>query len=324
MGDNFRLEPTIPALQNVQARLERERGANSENVREDERETLTRLALAHEIEQLADVLTRTAGAMRLSADSSTHMRDAGPQIGEVLACLFSVTTLLGMDLGEVYLTAVSDNCFRYPPRSVGTPCGRLLTIAGPSGSGKTTVARSLSREYATFIEDVSKNPHLEALRSGAPFDAYANQRWFLDQMGAFLRAARTDVPIVLDQDPAAIVRVYARMFHDEQRISGAQYRTLLLDLLRVESMLTRRNTRRAVVFLDAPAAVLRERAELRGDASVPPESWFDSVRHYFRELQSRVPAAPVIPTDELSSDEVVKTIRHILDATYYPPPAQGT
>lgn len=192
---------------------------------------------------------------------------------------------------------------------------RLIAIAGPSGSGKTTIVRALSQDHVALLEDIVENPHLDALLTGAPtFDAHANQRWFLDRVERFLGAANPQQTTVLDQDPGAIVRGYARLFLDQQQLSASAYRSLLLDLGRVELLAGRWRGGRVTIFLDAPAATLRRRAELRGDAKLPDEEWFRAVRGYFVELHAEVPASLVIATGDLTVEQTLEAVREAIAA----------
>lgn len=313
MTTEHSLDPTICELQEAQTAFDRARGFDFDAMNPGDAEKLTfaGLALCGEVGELANALKKAQRATWMGQDPTAHLKQAADEIGDVLAYLLKTATMLGADLADVYLTTMSDNCLRFPPRTAST--ARLITIAGPSGSGKTTVARALSADFATFVEEVIDNPHLDPLltNSGA-FDAHANQRWFLGRVEAFVEAANAEVNLVLDQDPSAIVRAYARMFRDEQQLSAGAYRSLLLELLRLESLLARWGGGRTVIFLDADAATLRERAQRRGDPALPPEKWFDSVREYFANLRAHVPTAHLVDTTNLSADEVVSQVRRVV------------
>ena len=110
--------------------------------------------------------------------------------------------------------------------------GEFVAIMGPSGSGKTTVCRSLADTWPAYLEDVEGNPYLQKLlERSSEFDAAGNQKWFLDRIGRFVKAAPAG-PVVLDQDPSAIVLAYSRMFFDVGKITECQYNSLLEELLR--------------------------------------------------------------------------------------------
>src|SRR5882672_1437875 len=94
-------------------------------------------------------------------------------------------------------------------RQEGSKQFKMMSVCGPSGSGKTTVCRALGNACQVYLEDVHDNPYLQKLLDGGgDFDAAANQQWFLDRIARFIEAAQ-DGPIVLDQDPAAIVLAYS-------------------------------------------------------------------------------------------------------------------
>lgn len=305
--------PSICELQEAQAEFDRGRGFDfdAKNRSEVERLSFAGLALCGEVGELANALKKAQRARWLGEDPAAYLKQAADELGDVLAYLLKTATLLGADLTDVYLTTMSDNCLRFPPRTSSR--ARLITIAGPSGSGKTTVARALSSDFEAFVEDVIDNPHLDPLLTNVGvFDAHANQRWFLGRVEAFVRAANPEVTVVLDQDPAAIVRAYARLFRDEEQLPPAAYRSLLLDLLHLEQLLARWGGGRTVVFLDASAATLRARVQHRGDPALPPEKWFDSVREYFATLRAHVPTAHFIDTSDLDADEVVEHVRNLV------------
>src|ERR1017187_5395609 len=110
-------------------------------------------------------------------------------------------------------------------RNVPTP---VLSICGPSGVGKTTVVTALANSYPTFIETTKGNPHLKGLLAGkTDFNAAANQEWFLRHIGLHISRARSRSPLILDQDPAAIVLAYSRMFLEDGKMTEGQYASLL-------------------------------------------------------------------------------------------------
>jgi deoxyadenosine/deoxycytidine kinase/NTP pyrophosphatase (non-canonical NTP hydrolase) len=304
--------PTLRVLQQLQEAFDCDRGLNFEQASSSELRMFSGLALAGEVGELANALKKAQRADWLGDDPELHIQRAIAETGDVLAYLLKLATSLGVDLTEVYLNTMSDNCLRFRPRAARVG-GVLLTIAGPTGSGKTTIARALSTDHPTLLEDVSNNPHLEALLTNNPkFNAYENQRWFLSRVEEFVGAADSNTTTVLDQEPLAIVRAYARMFRDTKQLSNDDYNSLLIDLLQLESRLARWTGGRTVIFLDAPAKVLRERAALRGDPAVPTDEWFENVRRYFADLRSHVPSPTVIATNDLSIPETVRVVHEAL------------
>ena len=114
----------------------------------------------------------------------------------------------------------------------------VLSICGPSGVGKTTVIKALANSYPAFFESTNGNPHLKSLLAGKPdFNAVANQKWFLRRIGRHISRANSRSPLILDQDPAAIVLAYSRMFLEDGKMTEEQYDSLLERLLRIEEKL---------------------------------------------------------------------------------------
>jgi deoxyadenosine/deoxycytidine kinase len=191
-----------------------------------------------------------------------------------------------------------------------------LSIFGPSGVGKTTTTKLLARNYSVFIETTEGNPHLEGLLTGkADFNAMANQEWFLNRVEKHIAGANPRLPLILDQDPAAIVLAYSRMFLDEGKISEAQYDLLLQRLLKIEEILQAWQSPRMVLFLDAPAEVLHERAlRCSGTSRTPPLEWFERVRGYFVELFPFFPNVFSVSTADLGPEQVVAKAKALIQS----------
>jgi len=183
----------------------------------------------------------------------------------------------------------------------------VLSICGPSGVGKTTVVVALANHYPTFIEATKGNPHLKNLLAGKTgFNAAANQEWFLRRIGRHISRANSRTPLILDQDPAAIVLAYSRMFLEDGNMTEVQYNSLLERLLKIEEKLHDWRCPRTVLFLDAPADVLRQRILQRwGKLRTPPLKWFERARNHFVKLFTCFPNAIAASTVELSPEQVV-------------------
>ena len=190
----------------------------------------------------------------------------------------------------------------------------LIAICGPSGAGKSTLVADLSTLYPVFSESTVGNPYLTALLEGqGKFDAVANQRWFLAQISAAIASADREMPLVLDQDPAAIVFVYSRMFRDEGLMSESEYASLVEMLIEVEHLMLGWRSPRISVCLDAHQEVLRYRVISRcGNIPTPPLDWFSTIREYFHTLFRRLPNPVYLSTSEFSADEVARTVRRKL------------
>lgn len=191
----------------------------------------------------------------------------------------------------------------------------VLSICGPSGVGKTTVAKALADTFEVFIETTKGNPHLEALLRGkADFNAAANQRWFLSRVGRHVAKANPKLPLVLDQDPTAIVLAYAKVFLDDRQMNEAQYEVLLKDLAKIEKMLQKWTSPRVVLFLDAPPTILYHRILRRsGKTKTPPLEWFERVRNQFVQLFPCFSNAFTISTEKYSPEQVTSHARAMIE-----------
>ena len=192
--------------------------------------------------------------------------------------------------------------------------GRILAIAGPSGSGKTTVARQLAATFCTYTEATEENPYLDKmLRGAADFDATANQQWFLQRIGEFISSAARKEHLVIDQDPAAIVHVYGRLFRDDNLIDNEQFNSLVSTLNDIEALMAQWENERHILLLDAPAEILHHRVQqARGKGLTPPLQWFANVRHCFLEFQALAPKAIVISTTDHGPVEIAQQGRELL------------
>jgi deoxyadenosine/deoxycytidine kinase len=191
----------------------------------------------------------------------------------------------------------------------------VLTVCGPSGAGKSSTVASLTSICPVFIETVEGNPHLNRfLERRKGFDAEGNQKWFLKQIERHIAGADPRSPVVLDQDPAAIVLVYSRMFMDEGGISKDQYALLLRQLLKIERALQRWRSPRRVLFLDAPADVLHKRVLGRlGASCTPPLQWFEKVRTRVQNLSTLFPHAVEASTVHRSLQQVISLATSLLE-----------
>lgn len=196
----------------------------------------------------------------------------------------------------------------------------LMSVCGPSGAGKTTVVQGLQQCCGVYVECATGNPHLQQLLNGAEdFDAAANQEWFLERVSEDLSRRDPRSPLALDQDPAAIVLAYARMFFDEGRMSEQEYVGLLTHLLEMEGVMRKWTTPRTVLCLDAPAAVLHERVQARsGRKQTPPIEWFSRLRDYFLEFFDQLPNAIRVSTVDHSLVDVVNQAKALLEARNKP------
>src|SRR5262249_25270470 len=140
-------------------------------------------------------------------------------------------------------------------------------------------------------------------------------RWFLGRVSRHVQRANRHMPLILDQDPAAIMLGYSHLFLEDGMITNNDYAALSDRLQMLEERLRDWHYPRTVIFLDAPPEVLHDRCEKRwGKTKTPPLAWFKQVRDRFRHLFSLFPSASRISTGKLSVDEMISQatakIRH--------------
>lgn len=182
----------------------------------------------------------------------------------------------------------------------------IIAISGPSGSGKTSVVRHLAETFPAYIESTAGNPYLSDLLAGrSQFNAYANQRWFLDRISDAVVNADVHMCFIIDQIPAAVVEVYAALFRDEDRIGEPDMNVLRRELEKIESEISLWAGGCFVLLLDASAEVLYHRAVSRAEGSpVPALAWFDEVRCRFLNVFQEGANVERLDTTNLSISEV--------------------
>ncbi len=192
---------------------------------------------------------------------------------------------------------------------------KIVSICGASGSGKTTICRLLSTTFSTYFEEARENPYLQKLLEGSgDFDAAANQQWFLRRITNFVEKA-DDWPIVLDQDPSAIVFAYAKMFYDNGQMTFKQLAHLTDELIAFEEDLRKARLARTVFYLHAPPEVLRKRVAQRENATpLPPMQWYQNISIYFERLIKDFPSVVRISSTEMTAEDIAAKIRLLLAA----------
>lgn len=170
------------------------------------------------------------------------------------------------------------------------------------------------------------------MRGADGSDVERSQRWFLDQVATFLDEASPHASVVVDQDPAAIVKVYGSYFAQAGRLSTRGMRRLERQLSSISALLGRWQGGYARVVLDAPASVLAARATSRVEKALGEarHSSFVEINHdgalslihprrtpavdWFTEIRKRFLAyavatrCPVIMTDDASVSVVVQRV----------------
>lgn len=190
----------------------------------------------------------------------------------------------------------------------------LLAIAGPSGVGKSTLVNALASHSPIFRETVEDNPYLPKLLAGRidQFDAAANQQWFLTKISGHIEKADPQLSLVLDQDPAAIVFTYSRMWLNGGHISQSAFSGLVESLIELENLAARWQSPRITLLLDAPAEVLHQRVSARDGKNTPPVDWFRKARTSFHELQPYFPNARTVSTVESTPSRIFQLALGIL------------
>jgi deoxyadenosine/deoxycytidine kinase/NTP pyrophosphatase (non-canonical NTP hydrolase) len=322
----LRRSPTLEELQRLHERFEQERGfdfarnGSGSSPGSDTDDFLHRveyatLAMAGEVGELANFVKKARRATWLGGDSQPGLEGARTEITDVLAYLLKLANLLDLDFTGEYLEKMSVNRLRFPAGGATGLVAPVVTVAGPPGSGKSSVVRVLSEQFEVHEERYEENPYLAALFDRdrrATFDAYSSQLWFLRDASDFLQERGPGTAIVLDQDPAAAVRVYGRHFMDESCLSRAEYHRLLIDLSEIEARIARWPGQRSLVLLDADSATLERRVIQRNPSMRLSRRVLEDLRRGFREFGHRVKPALCIATDDLSVEEVAVRVGGLL------------
>jgi len=194
----------------------------------------------------------------------------------------------------------------------------VLSIAGPTGVGKSTLVRRFAGRWPVYLELHHDNPFLPHVLSGARGDVVErSQRWFLEQAAEFVRGADPSRPAVLDQDPAAVVHVYAAEFLRQGRLDRAAYDRLRRDLAEIRSLFHSWAGGHRVVVLTAPPETLidrvarRTRAESRTDRVKAPTGWIEALCDSFESFARRA-RAPTVSTGDGDPDAVYAEVTRLL------------
>lgn len=315
MTNDFSGAVALDHLQKMQATFDRQHGFNffaATGSNHLTRAAFSSLALCGEIGELANQIKKAQRAAWLGEDATQHIAQAKLEVGGILAYLLKLSSDLELRLDETYLTTLSDNWLRFQIRDPSA-AGRVVCIAGPSGSGKSSIVKRLADfGVSTYVEDVAGNPFLKGLYDNShSFDAHASQHWFLEQIDSFVEGSVGSSTLVLDQDPAAVVRVYGRLLREDGRLSDDAYVSLLTMLLRLESRLGARQ-QRITVFLDADERTLRRRMVERGDLAAPTEAWLQRVRLSFAELNHSSPNSRLVNTEGREAGAIAIEIATLL------------
>jgi NTP pyrophosphatase (non-canonical NTP hydrolase)/deoxyadenosine/deoxycytidine kinase len=303
----------LSALQQFQQRFDRTRGfAPADSLNEIAELDFSILALCGETGELANSLKKFHRARWLGHRPRFPLDEIRDEVADVLAYLLKVCNSSGISLEIAYLEKMLVNSVRFP--AVESRGRRVITIAGPDGVGKTTIVRALASKSTVCVNDVSSAAKLFVASLEAPrLDSNENLAQSLEQVRTAVVQADTSRELLFDQDPLAITLCYARESFDRNRLSESAYVSLLLEGAAVELELGKWSGPRSIVFLDATASTLQTRTSHRGDSTVPPIDWFESVRSQFERLRTQIPGVCVIPTDSRSISQVLEEIEQKLE-----------
>jgi deoxyadenosine/deoxycytidine kinase len=191
----------------------------------------------------------------------------------------------------------------------------VVVICGPSGSGKTSVVNATRGPAHKYIEEPSENPHLLRVLSDLNSSAADSQKWFLEEILHFVKSSDPAIPLLLDQDPSAIVNVYARWFYEQGRISGTMMTQLEAKLEEIEYILRERwLSPRFVILLSANPQLLRNRVLTR-DGSAPRLSWFQDLLARFHDFHGRHSASLTFDTSSTDVNTIASRAQVLLEST---------
>lgn len=280
------------------------------------------LALAGEVGELANLVKKARRQLWRSEDPALDVPAAKSELADIVSYALKFANLADWDVEEAYLEKLSENYLRFADAGPGE-AAPVISVAGPPGSGKTSTVTALLDGRAAYMEASAENPFLTQAGRAAAIDVAASQTWFLERITNFVAGTDPSTELVIDQDPAAIVKVYGRSFRRAGELSAPAYKELLAQLLELESRLSTWATPRLVVLLDAPAETLFARTRSRVEERQPTREWLNEIRTGFLEFGASVPGAVVIDTRERDIEQVTELIESVL-AERYPASRAGS
>jgi NTP pyrophosphatase (non-canonical NTP hydrolase)/deoxyadenosine/deoxycytidine kinase len=308
MENELRDEGMLVGLQRFQSDFDRVCGfdANANAVDQLGGLEFTALALAGEVGEVANLIKKMRRSTWRGGSVEINEEDLAEELADVLAYTMKLANQLDIDLTDAYRRKMHANWLRF------AIAPRAVTVMGPPGAGKTTITTLLAARFPAYVEQPDRNPHLEA---GWPTrsSALECQRWFLGQVAESVGAARRHEPLVVDQDPRAVVRVYSELMARDGWLEDTDVQRLLMDLQPVEAALAEWRAGWGVVLLDAEPDVLAWRIAKRdGDTSVVDH--LAEIKREFAVLSAQLPTVSVVETDNLSPQEVAAAVEEHLHA----------
>jgi NTP pyrophosphatase (non-canonical NTP hydrolase)/deoxyadenosine/deoxycytidine kinase len=269
----------------------------------------TALALSGEVGEVANLLKKMRRASWRDETVEVERDELAAELGDVLAYAMKLANQLDIDLAGAYQEKMRGNWERFGVMP------RVVTVMGAPGAGKTTVARMLASRFPAYVEHADANPHLGGQTWPDPASALSSQQWFLTQIADTVMSAARGEPLVVDQDPRAVVRVYSTLMVREGRLCSSDVDQLAQALGPVEDALRNWSAGWWVVLLDAEPDVLAHRVEHRDGAGSVVLEHIAQLRDAFARFAADLPGLSIVDTEGLKPAEVADAVEQQLCAT---------
>jgi NTP pyrophosphatase (non-canonical NTP hydrolase)/deoxyadenosine/deoxycytidine kinase len=302
-------KPALAQLQLFQERFDR--ACNFEPPEGNALEGLefAALALAGEVGEVANLLKKARRAAWRGEPVALDRGELSRELADVLAYTLKLSNLLGVDLGAIYQEKMRVNWGRFSVQP------RVLTIMGPPGVGKSTVVARLSSRFPSYLERTAENPHLHGTDWPTAESALNSQIWFMEETGAAVVEAERSQPLIIDQDPRAIVEIYGELMVQLGWLEEMELARLRALLRPIEDNLHRWSAGWQAILLDAEPDVLIHRVKGRDGSGAAAADHLSRLHAGFLRLASRTSEITTVKTDDLGIDEVVDVVEAKLCAT---------
>lgn len=261
------------------------------------------LAIAGEVGEVANLLKKVRRARWRGEEASVDQRDLEAEVADIFAYVLKLSNLAGIDLADAYQKKMRFNGERFAPKLPA------VTVMGAPGAGKTTTVVRLADRFPSYIENARRNPFLEEGQWPRPKGALQSQYWFLTEARHAVLCAKHTQPLLIDQDPRAIVEIYAEMMTERGWLEPAQLEQLRRMLGGIEDSLGIWPDGWHAVLLDAEPDVLAHRLRERDGREPLVKGHLHELCHAFREQAGKMPNVTILKTDELAVDEVIDAVQ---------------